>query len=81
MIPFSDEELIEPVEAVLSKLRPNIELDGGDITLVKIEGSKVYVKLHGACKGCTSSTNTLKNGIERNLRVEIHPQLEVISIN
>lgn len=81
MLPFSDEELIDPVESVLDKLRPSIMLDGGNITLVKIENAKVYVKLEGACKGCPSSNVTLKNGVERQLRVDIHPDLEVISIN
>ena len=81
MLPFSDDELNEPVEVVLDKLRPSIMLDGGNITLIKIENGKVYVKLEGACKGCPSSNLTLKNGVERQLRLDIHPELEVISIN
>lgn len=81
MVMFSDEELIEPVEIVLNKLRPSILLDGGNITLVEIKNGKIYVKLEGACKGCPSSNITLKNGIERTLKNDIHPDLEVISIN
>lgn len=81
MLPFSDDELNEPIEAVLDKLRPSIMLDGGNITLIKIENGKVYVRLEGACKGCPSSNLTLKNGVERQLRLDIHPDLEVISIN
>lgn len=81
MLPFSDDELTEPIEAVLDKLRPSIMLDGGNITLIKIENGKVYVRLEGACKGCPSSNLTLKNGVERQLRLDIHPDLEVISIN
>lgn len=81
MLPFSSDELIEPVEEVLEKLRPSILADGGNIVLDKIEDNKVFVRLQGACKGCPSSINTLKNGIERSLRMEIHPELEVLSIN
>ena len=81
MMPFSDDELIEPVEDVLSRLRPSIAMDGGDIVLERIEGNKVFVRLKGACVGCPSSNNTLKNSIEKNLRLEIHPNLEVVSIN
>lgn len=81
MVMFSDEELLEPVESVLNKLRPSILLDGGNITLVEIKNGKVYVQLEGACKGCPSSNVTLKNGIEKTLRNDIHPDLEVISIN
>ncbi|RDU57366.1 NifU family protein [Helicobacter sp. MIT 99-5507] len=81
MLPFSDDELNEPVEVVLDKLRPSIMLDGGNVTLIKIENGKVYVRLEGACKGCPSSNLTLKHGVERQLRLDIHPDLEVISIN
>ncbi|RAX54906.1 hypothetical protein CCY99_01825 [Helicobacter sp. 16-1353] len=81
MLPFSDEELISPVESILNQLRPSIMLDGGNITLVEIKDGKVFVRLEGACKGCPSSNITLKDGIERQLRRDIHPDLEVISIN
>lgn len=81
MIPFSDEELREPVEFTLNQLRPSIMLDGGDVTLVKIENGRIFVKLEGACRGCPSSNLTLKNGIERQLRNDIHPDLEVVNVN
>lgn len=81
MVIFSDDELVEPVEGVLERMRPSIMLDGGNITLEYIKEGKVFVRLQGACKGCPSSNNTLKNGIERTLRNEIHPELEVVSVN
>lgn len=80
MLPFSDEELREPVEATLNAVRPSIMLDGGNITLVEIKNGKVFVRLEGACKGCPSSNNTLKNGVERQLRLDIHPEIEVVSV-
>lgn len=81
MFPFSSDELFEPVQSILSKLRPSIKLDGGDITLDRIDGSKVFVRLSGACHGCPSSSNTLKHSIERSLKLEIHPDIEVFSVN
>lgn len=81
MIPFSDEELQEPIESILNELRPSIMLDGGNVTLIKIDNGKVFVRLEGVCKGCPSSNITLKNGIERTLRINIHPELEVISVD
>ncbi len=81
MVIFSDEELLEPVESVLERLRPSILLDGGNITLDSIKDGRVFVRLEGACKGCPSSNRTLKNGIERTLRSEIHPEIEVVSVN
>ena len=80
MIPFSDEELLEPVKKVIEKVRPSIALDGGDIKLIKIQDGKVYVQLLGACVGCASSGTTLKYGVERQLRIDIHPELEVVNV-
>jgi len=80
MIPFTDEELLAPVEAVIEKVRPSIALDGGDIKLLAVRNSKVYVQLGGACVGCSSSGNTLKYGVERQLRMDIHPELLVVNV-
>ena len=80
MIPFTDEELLPAVERVIEKVRPSIALDGGDIKLLAVKNSKVYVQLGGACVGCGSAGNTLKYGVERQLRMDIHPELLVVSV-
>lgn len=80
MIPFSDEELINPVSSVIDKLRPSLALDGGDIEFLTVKNGTVYVQLQGACIGCASSGSTLKYGIERQLRMDIHPELTVINV-
>ncbi|PUD89222.1 NifU family protein, partial [Helicobacter pylori] len=41
---------------------------------------KIYVTLEGACKTCFSSKITLKNVIERQLKMDIHPNLEVVCL-
>ncbi|MDX1809122.1 MAG: NifU family protein [Sulfurospirillaceae bacterium] len=80
MIPFTDDELLPAVEKSLDKVKPMLALDGGGLTLLGIKNGKVFVQLQGACHGCASSSQTLKYGIERQLRIDIHPELEVISI-
>lgn len=80
MIPFSDEELLDPVKAVIAKVQPSLALDGGDIDFITVKNSKVYVQLKGACVGCGSSGNTLKYGVERQLRMDIHPELCVVNV-
>jgi Fe-S cluster biogenesis protein NfuA len=80
MIPFSDEELIEPVKKVIDKVRPSLALDGGDIDFITVKNSKIYVQLKGACIGCASSDTTLKYGVERQLRMDIHPDLIVVNV-
>jgi Fe-S cluster biogenesis protein NfuA len=80
MIPFSDEELIAPVKASIDKIRPSLALDGGDIEFITVKGGSVYVQLKGACIGCASSSNTLKYGVERQIKMDIHPELTVINV-
>lgn len=80
MIPFSDEELISPVKNVIDKVRPSLALDGGDIKFITVKNSKVYIQLRGACIGCASSGTTLKYGVERQLKMDIHPELTVINV-
>lgn len=80
MIPFSDEELMNPVRSVIDKIRPSLALDGGDISFLTVKNGTIYVQLQGACIGCSSSGNTLKYGVERQLRMDIHPELNVINV-
>ncbi len=80
MIPFSDEELNPVVEQSLEKVKPMLALDGGGMKLLAIKNGKVFVQLQGACVGCSASNQTLKYGIERQLRMDIHPEIEVINI-
>ena len=68
----------EKVEAVLNKIRPALQRDGGDVELVEIqEGGIVRVRLKGACAGCPMSQMTLRNGIERVLKQEI-PEVKAV---
>ncbi len=80
MIPFTDEELMEPVRCAIDKVRPSLALDGGDIDFITVKNGNVYVQLKGACIGCASSGSTLKYGVERQLRMDIHPELCVVNV-
>ena len=56
----------------LNSVRPGLQADGGDVELVKIdENGKVYIKLTGACGGCPMSQITLKQGIERIIKMQV----------
>lgn len=71
----------EKVEAALNKIRPQLQMDGGDVELVGIEDDGVVkVRLKGACGGCPMSQLTLKMGIERILKKEIPEVKEVVSL-
>ncbi len=62
-------EIISEIkELIETRIRPAVAQDGGDITFERFVDGVVYLKMHGACSGCPSSTITLKNGVENMLR-------------
>ena len=70
---------MEAVQEILDDMvRPALQGDGGDISLLKIEDNDVYVKLVGACTTCPSSIMTMKMGVEALLREEF-PSMRVDS--
>ncbi len=66
----TDSETVAMIKELLeTRVRPAIMEDGGDIEYrgFNEESGVVSVKLKGSCRGCDSSTVTLKSGIERML--------------
>jgi len=62
-------ELISKIELALAEIRPYLESDGGDISLVDITSDMVVrVKLHGACQSCNVNQMTLKSGVEQTIK-------------
>lgn len=72
----------EQIEILFEEMvRPALQSDGGDITLVKVESNDVYVELTGACQTCPSSIVTMQMGIERLLREEFPHFGQLIRVN
>ena len=60
------------VDAVLDKIRPAIQRDGGDADLVDITPEGVaIVQLSGHCETCSLSPMTMKLGVERMIKEEV----------
>ena len=69
LAPASTAPLRERVSAVIERIRPAVQADGGDIELVDVtDAGRASIRFHGACVGCPSSAVTLYHGIERTLR-------------
>lgn len=77
---MSDQELVDTIEEILDQLRPNIQMDGGDIRFVRYEDGVVYVRLLGACVECPVSSYTLKQGIEESLKERLPDIQEVVAV-
>ena len=71
----------EKVEAVLEKVRPMLQADGGDVELVDVSPEGIVkVKLTGACGCCPMSQMTLKMGVEKLIKQEVPEVKEVIAV-
>ena len=57
--------------ATIDKIRPFLQRDGGDCEFVKFEDGLVYIKMHGACIGCSFINLTVKDTIEVILQEEV----------
>jgi NifU-like protein len=68
-------KLIE--ETLGREIIPALKADGGDLELIDIDGSKVYVALRGKCSFCPSSEFTLKQYVESKLREFVSNDIEV----
>tara|TARA_R110001583_G_scaffold27778_1_gene98994 strand:- start:29270 stop:29518 length:249 start_codon:yes stop_codon:yes gene_type:complete len=75
------EELKTKVEMALQEIRPYLEADGGNISLVEITSDTVSVQLEGACLGCSVNQMTLKNGVEATIKKYAPQIIRVIEIN
>ena len=67
-------------QVLIDEIRPALQMDGGDVEFVRLEASRLFIRLQGACVGCPSATLTLKSGIENHMRQRFSQITEVISV-
>ncbi|MFW9942368.1 MAG: NifU family protein [Candidatus Thorarchaeota archaeon] len=71
----------DKVKQVIEKIRPQLQMDGGDIELVSVEDDgTVKVRLMGHCAGCMHAQQTLTFGVERALKQFIPEVTQVINV-
>lgn len=64
---------------VLESVRPQLHSHGGDVSLVRIDGGTAFVRLEGACNGCSMSSVTLRNLVEEAL-VQGVPSITAVEV-
>ena len=75
---MTTEEITIEVQKALEEIRPFLNSDGGDITLISIEdGKHVKVRLEGACTSCSVNQMTLRAGVETTIK-KFAPQIETV---
>ncbi len=75
-------ELLKQIEEVLDELRVGLAMHGGNVECVDVnlESGQVFLRLQGACVGCSLSEVTLKSGIEEALCQMVPGVTEVVSV-
>ena len=78
----SPKDIHERVEGALQTLRPYLEADGGDISLVEVTDElHVRLELHGACADCQMIHMTMKGGVEQAIRQAAPEVVKAEAIN
>ncbi len=68
MSPNTEPKLLARIEEALTQLRPYLEADNGNVSLVEVTDDMIVkLRFHGACRGCSMSTMTLRAGIEQTI--------------
>ncbi|RPI18877.1 MAG: NifU family protein [Ignavibacteriae bacterium] len=71
-------EVINKIQLVLEHIRPFLQIDGGDVELVRVTDDGIAeVKFLGSCTNCAMSPMTLRAGIERAIMHEV-PEIKRI---
>jgi len=79
---MNKEEIKQKISASIETVRPFLQNDGGDISLVEVTDDLVVkVELQGACGTCPYSLMTLKNGVEQAVRRDVPEIKEVVAVN
>ena len=79
---ITDKKIINQIENALSKIRPFLQSDGGDIDFVELSDDWIVkVKLIGACSSCDISMMTLKNGVEAAIKNAVPQVKSVVEVS
>jgi Fe-S cluster biogenesis protein NfuA len=71
----------ERVKKVIEKIRPQLQMDGGDVELLEVtEDGIVKVRLQGHCMGCAYAEQTLKLGIEKAIKQFVPEVKQVVQV-
>ncbi len=71
------EEKNKKINQALDEIRPFLQKDGGDISLVKINNDEVIVKFEGNCLHCKINDLTLQVGV-KNIILKYLPEIKTV---
>jgi len=72
-----DEQVQLIDEALSEQVYMALEMDGGGMEIMDIEGTDILIRYHGACGGCPISESGTLVFIQQTLKDKIDPRIEV----
>lgn len=73
-------EVEKKIKSALEKIRPSLQIDGGDIKFKNFKDGILNVELMGMCAHCPMSKITLKQGVEAVIKKQIPEVKEIKAV-
>lgn len=76
---MSELTLKEKIEQALDAIRPQLQMDGGNVEFVAFDETtgELQVRMQGACHGCPMAQMTLQNGISLVVKEQV-PEVKAV---
>jgi len=72
-----DEQVLLIDEALSEQVYMALEMDGGGMEIMDIEGTDVLIQYYGACGGCPISESGTLIFIQQTLQMKVDPRIQV----
>ena len=59
------------LDVLNNEINPAVASHGGWVELIDIKGNEVFIKMGGGCQGCGMADVTLKQGVEKSIRLAV----------
>ncbi len=74
-----EDKLRARVQRILDEqINPAVASHGGVITLMDVQGTRVFIKMGGGCQGCGQASVTLRDGVEKAIRQQVPEISEIL---
>lgn len=70
----------EIIRVIDELINPAVASHGGEVHFEDYVNQRVFIRFAGGCQGCSASSATLKNGIDRLIKEEFPEVIEVVDI-
>ena len=62
------------------QVRPALAAHGGNVEIVDLDNNILFLRLQGGCQGCSSSSATLKQGIQTLVKQNFPEITDVVDV-